>query len=191
MRPGRISDLVDRGFAVHALGCDLLDLPAAPADWLADITSDSDELIRYAEALRPGYDRLGRIIGQLAGLFILARLGSRFEADWPAVASVVEQGRHAEADLHAVQAPAVAARHHAYVLEALRKVMEVVHGFDTWLPARQPLRDRLDGWTRELQLAGTMLSGAAAESLGLMPVDFSQACCNCGVTHSRVALAHV
>lgn len=190
MRPGRISDLVDRSFAVHALGCDLLDLPAAPTDWLTDIITDRDELIRYAQALRPGYDRLGRIIGQLAGLFILARLGSRFEADWPAVASVVEQSRHAEAVLHAVQAPAVAARHHAYVLQALRKVMGVVRGLDALLPSTQPLCELLDGWTRELQLAGAMLRGAAAESLGLMPVDFSQACCNCGATQPRAELTH-
>ena len=66
---------------MHQLDCELFELPTAPVDWMADISTHSDELIRYAQELRPCYDRLGRIIGQLAGLFILARLGGRFETD--------------------------------------------------------------------------------------------------------------
>jgi hypothetical protein len=43
------------------------------------------------------------------------------------------------------------------------------------------VRKRLDDWTQKLKQASAMVNGAASERLGLMPVDFSHACCNCGV----------
>ena len=73
MRLGRIRDLASGVPTLHGADCDLLDLPAAPVDWLAGITTDHDVLIRSAVGLRPGYERMGRIVGQLAGLLILAR----------------------------------------------------------------------------------------------------------------------
>ncbi len=190
MRTDKVNELADAGFSAHGVGCELFDLPAPPTDWLAGIDTDRDELIRYALELRPGYDRLGRIIGQLAGLFILARLGARFESDWSAVARVVEQTRHAEPALRAVRAPVVARQHHAYLVRAFDKVSAITHGFDAVLRTPQTLRDRLDGWTLELKLAGAMLSGAAIERLGLMPVDFSQACCNCAHASDQPRSAH-
>ena len=179
MRLGRISDFASAAPALHGADCDLLELPAAPVDWLSDITTDRDALIRYALGVRPGYERTGRIVGQLAGLLILARLGKRFESDWPMATSVVEQARQAQEELHSAWVPAVARHHHRYLLQALQRVQNVVCAFDRRIPAGDPLRAQLDGWTRELKMAGAMLSGAAVEGLGLMPLDFSQACCNC------------
>lgn len=182
MRLGRISDFASSAPTLHGADCDLLDLPAAPVDWLADITTDRDCLIRYALGVRPSYERMGRIVGQLAGLMILARLGKRFESDWPMAASVVDQARQAEEELHSAWVPVVARHHHWYLLQALQRIHKVVCAFDQRMLAGDLLRAQLDGWTRELKLAGAMLSGAAVEGLGLMPLDFSQACCNCGTT---------
>ena len=182
MRLARINDVADLRVSTHGVDCELFDLPCAPVDWMAGIQTDRDELIRYAQALRPSYDRLGRIIGQLAGLFILARLSGRFEADWAAVARVVDQAGRTESELHAVRVPSVAARHHAYLVQAFDKVASVTCGFDQAQHEPERLHERLDAWTRELKLAGAMLSGAAVERLGLMPVDFSQACCNCAAS---------
>ena len=182
MRLARVNDLADGGFAVHGAACELFDLPEAPADWMAGIHTDRDDLIDYARQLRPCYDRVGRIIGQLAGLLILARLGGRFEADWTAVKRVVEQTRQTDAELRAVGVPAAAARHHAFVAQAFAAVAAVTFDFDAVLPRPQHLRERLDDWTRELKRSAAMLSAAAVERLGLMPVDFSQACCSCGST---------
>lgn len=182
MKLARINDVADLGVRMHGVDCDLFDLPCAPGDWMAGIQTDRDELIRYAQALRPSYDRLGRIIGQLAGLFILARLSGQFTADWAAVARVVEQVGHTEPELRAVRVPSVAARHHAYLVHAFDKVAGVTRAFDRTLHEPGRLHERLDAWTRELKLAGAMLSGAAVERLGLMPVDFSQACCSCAAS---------
>lgn len=182
MRLGQIRDLASSAPTLHGADCDLLDLPAAPVDWLADITTNHDALIRYALGLRPGYERMGRIVGQLAGLLILARLGRRFEPDWPMAASVVEQAQQLDDELHSVWVPVVARQHYRYILQALLRVQKVVHAFDQRLPTDDLLCAQLDGWTRELKLVGAMLSGSAVEALGIMPLDFSQACCNCGIT---------
>lgn len=182
MRLGRISDFASSAPALHGADCDLLDLPAAPVDWLADITTNHDALIRYALGLRPGYERMGRIVGQLAGLLILARLGKRFESDWPMATSVVEQTQQLDGELHSVWVPVFARQHHRYILQALQRVQKVVNAFDQHLPTGDLLCAQLDGWTRELKLAGAMLSGGAVEALGIMPLDFSQACCNCRTT---------
>ena len=187
MRLGRIRDFASCAPALHGADCDLLDLPAAPVDWLTDITAHRDALIRYALGLRPGYERLGRIVGQLAGLLILARLGKRFESDWPMATSVVEQVQQVDDELHSLWVPAVARQHHRYILQALQRVQKVVHAFDQRLPTGDLLCAQLDGWTRELKLAGAMLSGAAVEALGIMPLDFSQACCNCGTTPMKMS----
>jgi len=180
MRLGRISDFASSAPTLHGAECDLLDLPVAPVGWLADITTDRDALIRYALGVRSGYERTGRIVGQLAGLLILARLGKRFESDWPMATSVVEQARQAEEEMHSAWVPAAARHHHCYLLQAIQRVQNVVCAFDRRIPTGDLLCAQLDGWTRELKLAGAMLSGAAVEGLGLMPLDFSQACCNCG-----------
>lgn len=179
MRLSRGQDLADHGVAMHQLDCELFELPAAPVDLLASITTQRDELIRYALELRPCYDRIGRIIGQLAGIFILARLGGRFEADWPAVSRVLEQTLAAEVELHAVHRPVAALRHHTYLVQAFERTAVVTRDLDACRLQPQRLHAQLDDWTRQLKLAAAMLSGAAVEQLGLMPVDFSQACCSC------------
>jgi hypothetical protein len=182
MKLSRANDLADLGASVHGVDCDLFDLPRSPPNLMAGIQTDREDLISYARALRPSYDRLGRIIGQLAGLFILARLSGRFTADWEAVTRVIDQVNHTEGDLRAVCAPAGAVQHYAVLLQVFDKVAGVTRSFNKTLNGRGRLSERLDEWTRELKLAGAMLSGAAVERLGLLPVDFSQACCSCAAS---------
>ena len=179
MKLAQVDDFADSIPVLHEQACELFELPMAPTDWLADIGTDNDDLIRYVEKLRPCYDRLGRIIGQLAGLFVLARFGGRFETDWTAVTRVLEQTSQTEADMRAVWVPKIAQQHYAYLLLAFSKTAAVTRGFNADLRRSNVLNEQLDSWTRELKLAGAMLSRAAAEKLGLLPVDFSQACCNC------------
>ena len=65
MKLAQVHDFADQAPALHELDCELFELPAAPTDWLADIETDHDDLIRYAQTVRPCYDRIGRIIGYL------------------------------------------------------------------------------------------------------------------------------
>jgi hypothetical protein len=84
--------------------------------------------------------------------------------------------------MQAVWVPKVAQQHFAYLLLAFNKTAAVTHGFDANLRRTNVLREQLDRWTGDLKLAGAMLGRAAVGKLGLLPVDFSQACCNCGVS---------
>jgi hypothetical protein len=179
MRIAHVNDLADQMPLLHEAQCDRLGVPDAPANRLADIHTDRDELIRYAQKLRPCYDRLGRIIGQLAGIFILARFGKRFETDWSSVARVREQVCQTEVELHAVWVPEPARAHFDYLVLAFERTARVSEGFDANVRKSGLLDEQLDRWTRELKIAGAMLSAAAVERLGLFPVDFSQACCSC------------
>lgn len=187
MRPARIRALAEQAQLIHHPACEAADLPAplTPGPGL-----DRDDFIRYGLALRPGYDRLGRVLGQIAGLLILARLGSRFESDWPTVATVVEQARSAESELCGVTPPPAARQHHARLVGAMQATLSVVRAVGQTLPRGEGLHDRLDAWTRDLQAAGRTLSGCAIEGLGLMPLDFSQACCSCATASANSSAIH-
>jgi hypothetical protein len=166
---------------IHLVDCAVFDVPEPALDPLADIQTDRDEMILYALQLRPCYNRIGRIIGQLGGLFILAQMRGRFETDFQAVAIVIEQvGQTADA-IHAVKIPAQAERHHRHLVKALGLVRSVTAEFGGSMRTPELVRQRLDDWTQKLKQASAMVNGAASERLGLLPVDFSHACCNCGV----------
>jgi hypothetical protein len=179
MRPSRLYELANPPFVIHKVECEWAELPP-PLDLAVGTPFDRDDLLAYAQALRPAYDRLGRVIGQLAGLFILARLGSCLEADWPTVELVRDQAHLTATELHAIKPPSLASQHHKALLVAMRQTAEVVDAFGKRLPRSEGLGEQLDHWTRQLQVVGRTLSGCAVEALGLMPLDFSQACCNCG-----------
>jgi hypothetical protein len=166
---------------VHLHDCAVFDAPEPAPDPLADIQTDRDEMILYALQLRPCYSRIGRIIGQLAGLFILAQARGRFETDFQAVAIVVEQVEQTVDAIHAVKVPNQAERHHRHLVKALGLVRSVTDEFGSSMRTPELVRERLDGWTQKLKQASAIVNGAAVERLGLMPVDFSHACCNCGV----------
>lgn len=172
--------LIDK--MVHLYECAMFDAPEPVSDPLMDIQTNRDEMILYALQLRPCYHRIGRIIGQLAGLFILAQASGRFEADFRAVVIVIEQVEQTVAAIHAIKIPKQTERHHERLVKALRLVASVTAEFSDSMRTPERVRERLGLWTRRLKRANAMVSGAAVERLGLMPVDFSHACCNCGVS---------
>ena len=185
MRLTSLTDMADRSFAVHQLGCEQFGVPINLHDWLDDTAITHDEWLRYAQDVRSSYDRLGRIIGQLAGLIVLARLSGRWESDWPALITAVEQIMQTEASLRDLSVPIVARKHYAYLLAGLEKIMNVSRSFQRALSKPKAIDQALDDWTRDLTVAGAILKGIAIERLGLMPVDFSQACCNCAAAESN------
>jgi hypothetical protein len=169
---------------VHLAGCDILDMPADNLDPLADISVTQDELIAYALALRPHYDKLGRLIGQLAGLFILAQARGRFDPGFEAFATPLEQARECHDALHSITAPAGVRRQHWCMCRAMQLVKDVTGQFTTSLDGGERVREQVALWTEQLKRANTLLRWASERSLGLSPVDFSQACC-CGAAASR------
>jgi hypothetical protein len=164
---------------VHLAGCDVLEMPSEDIDPLADISVTRDELIAYALVLRPHYDKVGRLIGQLAGLFILAQARGRFDPGFEAFATPLEQARECADALHSIAVPPAARRQHWCVCRAMHLIDEVTAQFTKSLRGTERVREQVAAWNDQLKRANTLLRWSSDRSLGLNPVDFSQACC-CG-----------
>ena len=171
---------------VHEYGCaTLAALPATAAktDALIDITTKRDELIRYALDVRPCYDRINRIIGQLAGLFILAQARGRFDADFESTTAALRQIEEVRDAISSIVPPAAAKHHLRQLCLALAEVRSVSEQFGRSLPTPEKTRASISAWTATLKQASARVRASAAVQLGLMPVDLSHACCSCSASH--------
>lgn len=146
----------------------------------------SDAAGLYAAACRPVYEDLRRIIGQLAGLLILARLTAR-----PEVTGLAEMERcrarwsDAGHRLRALAAPAGLSRHKAQLESAHAFSGDVMRAFSDLRPAADPTA-RLDHMSLLIKRAYAHLDAASSQRARLQMVDFSHACCSCASQHSRV-----
>ncbi|MBP8932173.1 MAG: hypothetical protein KBG46_12955 [Paracoccus sp.] len=142
-------------------------------------TLGSDAVAAYASACRPIYEDLRRIIGQCAGLAILARLTSRNEIrDLPELAQCEARWKAAAERLAALPSPGGVAGHRAQ--------LEHAHGFSglalrTFLEirGREGLEAALDLAGLQIKRAYAHLEAASAAKAGLQMVDFTHACCAC------------
>jgi hypothetical protein len=164
---------------IHLAGCDALDIPAEEAETPGEITVNQDELIAYALSVRPLYDGLGRLTGQLAGLLLLAQVRGRFDADLEAFATPRERERECAEKIRSITPPKGAARRHWALCRAMSIVSEVTHQLSNPKSKPEQVREQVAAWTDQLKRANALVRWAADASLGLNPIDFSQACCGC------------
>lgn len=169
--------------AVHKLDCAMVfdgpepELVLNPEELAR--TLGSDELGRYAEACKPVYEDLRRIVGQLAGLSILSRLTqSKDVADLKELDNCRERWARTADRLGALSTPTGADRHrrqldasHHFSGLALRTFSEAVSG-----SADSDANDRLD---LLIKRAYAHLAAASVDRAGLQMVDFANACCSC------------
>ncbi|WP_207002244.1 hypothetical protein [Trinickia mobilis] len=165
---------------VHEYGCDALDIPPDDLDPQADISTTRDDLIAYAITLRPHYDRANRVIGQLAGLFILAQARGRFEADYDAVATCIEQAAACVDAIAGIRPPPLAKRQYWCISRAVALVNGVTAEFAASTRDPAQVREYVGRWNEQLRRANALIRWASERSLGLSPIDLGQACCNCG-----------
>jgi len=139
----------------------------------------SDAAGLYADACRPVYEDLRRIIGQLAGLLILARLTVR-----PQIADLAEMDRcrarwnDARERLQALAAPFGLTRHKRQLESAHGFAGEVLQAFFTLRPAGG-VEARFDHMSLLIKRAYAHLQAASSQKARLHMVDFSHACCFC------------
>lgn len=164
---------------IHLSGCDVLDAPPESEELDGEITVNQDELIAYALAMRPQYNRLGRLIGQLAGLLLLAQARGRLDADFDAFKPPLEQARECDDAIRSITAPNGAKRRHWVLCRAMAAVNGVTDQFTHSIGGENEVRERVWIWSEQLKRANAMVRWASDSSLGMNPVDFSQACCCC------------
>jgi len=152
---------------------------AVPAPEELARTLGSDALAKYASDCRPIYDDLRRIIGQLAGLTILARLTSRREIrDLPELQNCEMRWKEASERLSTLQTPAGAASHRTQLEAALAFCWAAMRTFSE-LQGQEALDMALDQAGVQIKRAYSHLQAASWQRAGLEMVDFSHSCCCC------------
>ena len=166
--------MLDRVAAVHRWDCPAVaaDVPAPPPD------PAEPDLAAAAASLRRPYDALRRLLGQVAGLLVLAQASDRREIlDLPAIAVAREQWREVADMLAGIPAARVHARHVAAMSRAARLVGACLDALDGQARAGSGVDvglalDRIAGAYRLVQQCSD-------DRIGLTMVDFRQSCCNC------------
>jgi hypothetical protein len=176
-------DLFTRLAAAHRPDCPLsLDGPlpeAVPSPDELGRVLGSDAVAVYAVACRPVYEDLRRVIGQLSGLLILARLTSRIEmGDLPEMPKCRARWHEAGHKLGALTPPPGLHLHktqldsaHAFSGRVMTAFADLHRGMD--------VTAQLDLMTVQIKRAYAHLEAASAPKAGLQMVDFTHACCAC------------
>jgi hypothetical protein len=176
----------ERAVTVQRSDCELI-APTPPSDvgsWESLPATESEAatpeaIVRYVVASRPVYDGLRRLIGQVAGLLVLAEAGGRRDVlDLPDVPAARERWAEVEQRLRALQAPSGLEAHLERLATAHAMLGEVLDDFGQARLQRD--------WQRHLERAGdrikhayAWLQAASEPRAGMTPVDFNHACCSC------------
>jgi hypothetical protein len=169
--------MLDRAALVHRWDCPAVAESALPEQEVAEVETAA------AAALRRPYDALRRLIGQAAGLLVLAQASQRREiVDLPAVAVAREQWREVSATLADLSAPRGCERHVQNLIRAARLVGECLDALEA-SANREAVDislalDRVGAAYRFVQLC-------SIDKLGMTMVDFRQSCCNCAPLMAR------
>ncbi len=170
------------GAAIHRADCDIWETPpdAAPAA-LIDAGIDDDALIRYCGAVRPVYDALKRVLGQLSGVLLLMQTEAD-DPDWrePMLRSAMEQLQEARERLATVRPPRSAEPHCeklGAIAAALARLLGEV-GENALRLGRS--KGEVDALVGKVFQVHRLLLAASEPRAGMTPVDFRHACCSCG-----------
>ena len=135
-------------------------------------------LIGEGLALKPLFDRLSRLLGQLAGVALLASAGAEPDRQVCHLAAVKAQLRAA----HEAYARLARPRHLAGTFHAMGETLVLIEETMAWLDQRPAIAllddDSFFALTEALSAARRLLVTASAPGLGI--VDFAGACCALG-----------
>ena len=170
-------DMLDRAVLVHRWDCPAVAEPAFPDPDIAEVDAAA------SAALRRPYDALRRLIGQAAGLLVLAQASQRREIiDLPAVAIAREQWREVTSTLANLSAPRGNERQVDNFIRAARLVGACLDALDASANHETVdvalALDRVSAAYRLVQLS-------SSDKLGMTMVDFRQSCCNCAPMTAR------
>lgn len=171
--------MLDRAATVHRPDCPALaDVPVPPAE---DTCDDTWMAAEAGALLRRPYDALRRLIGQVAGLLVLAQAsGERAVFDLTALRIAQDQWKEVGAGL----ADITASRHLHRQLEAMRGAVRLVGACLSALDSRGAGSGAPDVSVALARVSSAyqLLQTVSEPKLGLAMVDFRQSCCNCATT---------
>jgi hypothetical protein len=175
--PSSGRDMLDRAALVHRWDCPAVAEPALPEPDVADVDAAA------AAALRRPYDGLRRLIGQAAGLLVLAQASQRREiVDLPAIAVAREQWREVTATLADLSAPRGCERRKENLIRAARLVGACLDALEA-----SATKEKVDVSLALERIAAAyrLVQNSSSDKLGMTMVDFRQSCCNCAPLTAR------
>jgi hypothetical protein len=173
---------------LHRPDCSLLregmEEPINPEVDLAGVAGD--HLIHYALEARPVFEALRRVVGQIAGLLILAQLTRRAEVlELPELLACQSRCKEAEERLNALAEKRGVPAAHVRALETSHRLCRaILDFFPQWRRSTDPDAE-FALMEERLRAAYRYLSAGSWEKGGLMMVDFRNACCSCEAQISK------
>jgi hypothetical protein len=175
--PNSGRDMLDRAALVHRWDCPAVAEPTLPEPDVADIDAAA------AAALRRPYDALRRLIGQAAGLLVLAQTSQRREiVDLPAVAIAREQWREVTATLSDLSAPRSCEPQVEHLIRGARLVGSCLDALEA---SANPETVDVSLALERIAAAYRLVQLCSIDKLGMTMVDFRQSCCNCAPMTAR------
>jgi hypothetical protein len=177
MSNSRGRDMLDRAALVHRWDCPAVAEPALPEPKVAEIDAAA------AATLRRPYDALRRLIGQAAGLLVLAQTSQRREIlDLPAVVVAREQWREVSSTLADLSAPRGCERQVENLIRAARLIGACLDALEA-----SATKEKVDVSLalERVTAAYRLVQLCSIDKLGMTMVDFRQSCCNCGPLTAR------
>jgi hypothetical protein len=189
MNPSRAYNLLDAVPTIHSATCDSWN--AGSQSTAANSTIDQrlpEEYVAYAVGARRVYSELRRLVGQVAGLLILAQASNRREAfDLPTLAAANELWLSAPEQMARLRAPSRLDANLYHLKSAHRLLGDCLSS----LKATRLNDDRIDltNALADLAKAYSHLQSASEPRVGMTMVDFTSACCNCGQPNPNTNLS--
>jgi hypothetical protein len=166
---------------IHDPNCSTWDTPLeSGADHLVAIGYQDERIAAYLSTLRPVYDAMKRCLGQMAGLLLLLqtrsldphRAGVTHDSMRDLLAELSDR-------LRALKAPESAQRHFRGLEALVRQLEAGAEQLNRQKDLIDPASADLDALVRRLFAIQRGLLEAAEPRAGLLPVDFTTACCTC------------
>ena len=143
------------------------------------MASATDEFNRYIALIEHPYERLNRVIAQMAGLLILGHASNGF-ATYAQLANTPEQTLTETMDLLAhLKVPLKAQAHFKHLSLAASQLLHIARALHCNINNCATFNARVPEWLNELYNANARLRCIAIPQSGLMPVDLHNTCFCC------------
>lgn len=146
---------------------------------LRTVTHVKDELNRYIALIERPYEKLNRVIAQMAGLLILGQANNGF-GTFAQLANTPEQNLIEILDLLGnFNVPVMAAAHFKHVSLTAGSLLAIARELQRNICGGAALRERTPALLEGLNKANALLRCTSSTQWGLMPVDLQNTCFCC------------
>ncbi len=171
--------LLDAVPTIHSVDCGVWGGPQSAPTATIDAEAIPEDVVAYVSAARKVYDDLRALIGQVAGLMILAQASGKREAfDLPTFAAARERWSEVAEAFGRLTVP----RRLDANLYRLKLTHRLIGQCIDALKAPRLVAQSLDltAASADLSAAYAHLQAASEPRVGMTMVDFNHACCSCG-----------